>query len=635
MRKRTSHFCAVDKLRGIWYVTRRKGCCNMDALEKLIWEFEHPAAEFSPIPFWFWNDTLTETEISRQIRAFREKGVDGFVIHPRLGLDPQIEYMGEQWLHFVRFAAELAKELGMKVFLYDEAMYPSGSCHGQVVAQNPAYGARGLKMAESPELAEGERLIAQTEHQGRLYYFIETFTYGTIRGVHYGEDDGESGAPRAADLLNPQAVAAFISLTHEKYYRAMPELFGDPIIAVFTDEPSLSGRGGADGLIPWTGDLLDVFQSEGYTAADLPALFSGQDCPAVRDYWAMIHKRMNAVYYGQIAAWCRAHAVALAGHPESSMDIGLLMHFDIPCQDIVWRYLYPGDPTNICGGHSTMGKCASDSARHRGKRRNGNECFGVCGHKDDPYAFTRKDMKWYLDWLFARGCNLIIPHAFYYSLRGKRKDERPPEVGMHSEFWGEYRQISDYIKRCCAINTDSVNVTDIAVLCTEDVLSDEAVRPLYEHQLEFNYLERSLVEKISLEAGAAKIAAQEYRVIICDREYDERTNRFLAAFENCGGTVIDYRSVSGDEAGYVRAVRAASRTVLDLDAHPDLRMTHVRKYGVDVVFLSNEGARALSTTVRTPVAQRWDSERGIRTLHDGTPLGLILEPRASVHLILA
>ena len=70
---------------------------------RLIYEFDHPSAEFSPMPFWFWNDTLTEEEISRQMRAFKEKGVDGFVIHPRLGLDPGIPYMGERWLGVLSF----------------------------------------------------------------------------------------------------------------------------------------------------------------------------------------------------------------------------------------------------------------------------------------------------------------------------------------------------------------------------------------------------------------------------------------------------------------------------------------------------------------------------------------------------
>ena len=610
---------------------------SADGLNRLIREFECPLPEFSPMPFWFWNDILTEEEISRQMRAFKEKGVDGFVIHPRLGLDPGIPYMGERWLYFVRYAVGLAKELDMKVILYDEAMYPSGSCCGQVVAENPDYVAKGLKMSYDPTFAEGEKLIAQAICDGKPVYFILTPSRGTIRGVYYGQDDGHPGAPLAADLLNPESVATFIRLTHQKYYDALSEYFGDTVIAIFTDEPCLLGRGSFPGLIPWTADFLDDFKALGYDESHLPALFGQKDAAAAQvydDYQRLIFERMNRNYYGQIATWCESHGILLAGHPESSSDIHLLSHFGIPCQDIVWRYIYPGDPTNVRGVHSTMGKCASDSARHRGKRRNGNECFGVCGHKDDPYAFDRSDMKWYLDWLFARGCNLIIPHAFYYSLRDARKDERPPEVGMHSGFWQEYKEISDYIKRCCAINTDSVNVTDIAVLCTERELPDEAVRVLYEHQVEFNYLERSLLDRVTVDQGIAGIADQAYRVILIDRDFDPATTAFLERFSASGGVVMDRRDYE-TESEFLTAIRQESRTLLDMESSEHLRMTHLRKYGVDIVFLSNEGEEPLTLMVREKVSEIWDSEQGTRTQHAADTLNLVLPPRKSVHLILA
>lgn len=261
-------------------------------------------------------------------------------------------------------------------------------------------------------------------------------------------------------------MASFIRLTHQKYYDELKAYFGNTIIAIFTDEPSILGRNAKGNLLAWTDDLMEDMKAVGVEEEDLYYLFydktsaRGQEVNELYDQ--VVYDRLKTAYYGQIADWCSEHNIALTGHPASSMDIGLLSEFDIPCQDIVWRYLYPGEASMTTGEHSTMGKAASDSARHTGKRRNGNECFGVCGHYDDPYAFTRDDMKWYIDWLFARGCNLIIPHAFYYSLRDDRKDERPPEVGMHSEFWDEYKEISDYIKRCCAMNTDSVNITDVA-----------------------------------------------------------------------------------------------------------------------------------------------------------------------------
>ena len=41
---------------------------------ELINEFLSPAPAFSPMPFWFWNDDLSEEEIGKQIGEFREKG---------------------------------------------------------------------------------------------------------------------------------------------------------------------------------------------------------------------------------------------------------------------------------------------------------------------------------------------------------------------------------------------------------------------------------------------------------------------------------------------------------------------------------------------------------------------------------
>lgn len=607
--------------------------------DKLAEEFANPQEEFSPIPFWFWNDTLSEEEISRQMHAFKEKGVDGFVIHPRKGLTSDIVYMEESWMHYVRYAVELATELNMKVILYDEAMYPSGSCHGQVVEENPEYASKGIKISTSSALGSEEKLLTSFEKDGTAYYVILAYSYGTIRGVYEGEDDNQANAPRSADLLNPKAVASFIRLTHQKYYDELKAYFGNTIIAIFTDEPSILGRNAKGNLLAWTDDLMEDMKAVGVEEEDLYYLFydktsaRGQEVNELYDQ--VVYDRLKTAYYGQIADWCSEHNIALTGHPASSMDIGLLSEFDIPCQDIVWRYLYPGEASMTTGEHSTMGKAASDSARHTGKRRNGNECFGVCGHYDDPYAFTRDDMKWYIDWLFARGCNLIIPHAFYYSLRDDRKDERPPEVGMHSEFWDEYKEISDYIKRCCAMNTDSVNITDVAVLCTKDYLPSAAVKPMYENQIEFNYLEDSLLSGAQIEKGQIKIANQSYRVVVLDRSYDSETMALLEQFKAGGGTVITYNKYAGNLSTYVSLIKEASFTDLDIKGDPYLRMTHLRKYGKDVVFFSNEGEEPLTATINEKVTEVWDAQTGsMMKNYSGESYELSLQPRQSVYLIL-
>ena len=82
-------------------------------------ELSKPPSEFSFMPFWFWNDELKADEIIRQMDDFQQHGVDGFVIHPRVGLPRQLGWMSDSLLAFYRVAVEEARRRGMVVVLYD------------------------------------------------------------------------------------------------------------------------------------------------------------------------------------------------------------------------------------------------------------------------------------------------------------------------------------------------------------------------------------------------------------------------------------------------------------------------------------------------------------------------------------
>src|SRR5690625_7050405 len=68
--------------------------------------------------------------------TFKEKGVMGFVLHPRIGIPKDIIYLSDDFMELVEVAVHEADRLGMSVILYDEAMYPSGSAKGLVVQDN-------------------------------------------------------------------------------------------------------------------------------------------------------------------------------------------------------------------------------------------------------------------------------------------------------------------------------------------------------------------------------------------------------------------------------------------------------------------------------------------------------------------
>ena len=416
-------------------------------------EFLTPSDDFTPIPFWFWNDELSESEITRQIDDFREKGVMGFVIHPRKGMPGNIPYLSDIYMHYVEYAVKEAQKRNMRVVLYDEAMYPSGSAHGLVVKENPEYATRALRMEEGtalPQLESGEKLLAvvtatrnedgmllaetlqeipvtecEAGLQNSAFFLIEGFSHGTIRGMHIGEDDLEENAPPSGDLLNPEAMAAVIRITYDRYYEVLKPYFGNTVIAMFTDEPCVTGRCARPEIKAWTIGFIEDWEAAGGTVKDLPLLWkeaSDDSHEKVRRlHKEAVNKRLSESYYRHISEWCEAHNIALAGHPAGSDDIGVLKYFHIPGQDVVWRWVAPENETRIEGVHSTLGKCSSDAARHYGKRRNSNECMGCCGPKASNWGFTADDMKWYLDWLFVRGVNLLYPHAFFYSINGEER----------------------------------------------------------------------------------------------------------------------------------------------------------------------------------------------------------------------
>ena len=59
----------------------------------------------------------------------------------------------------------------------------------------------------------------------------------------------------------------------------------------------------------------------------------------------------------------------------------MLRYFQWPGQDVVLRYLEPGNPSGLEGAHSTMGKCAGSAVIHQGRRRKNNEFGGGYGHE--------------------------------------------------------------------------------------------------------------------------------------------------------------------------------------------------------------------------------------------------------------
>lgn len=579
----------------------------MTAVTRLPHEWHDPPVEFSLAPFWFWNDELDDAEIARQMDEFQAHGVDAFVIHPRIGLPHHMGWMSDALLAKMRFAIEEARRRDMWVILYDEGMYPSGSASGHVVAENRRYQCRGLVRIEidddaPPALAADHTLIADVTYKGKRCAIIDRPIDSVIRGLHFANEDSDAppeDEPPAADLLNPEAVAAFIRHSYERYYQAFGAYFGSTIRAIFTDEPDLLGRSRETGIMPGTTDILHhVNAALGYDFTPYLAALWDDDAPErIReDYLRAVEQRLETTYYAPLYDWCERHGIALTGHPAAPDATTSLRYFHIPGQDIVWRFIEPDQPSALEGRQSTQAKAAASAMLHNGRRRNANE---FCGAYGDSLTFD--EMGWLANWLLVRGCNLLIPHAFYYSVRGPRRHERPPDVGLHSRWWdARFTAFARGSKRLCWLNTDSEHICAAAILGEHHHLAWRAAKALFQHQIDFNYLDVQDLYDAVLTNDGIQVGGQHYHALIVDGVLRADVEAIRRDFAH----TIPIIMWSDDTETCLAALCAViSPTVQISPAYHGLRVRHVRKAGFDWYILFNEAAQAVDLTVELPTSQ--------------------------------
>ncbi|MEZ4668292.1 MAG: hypothetical protein R3E39_10285 [Anaerolineae bacterium] len=590
--------------------------------------WQQPPAEFSLAPFWFWNDELDEGEIARQMADFQQHGVDAFVLHPRLGLPPHLGWMSRALLDKMHFAIREAHRRGMWVILYDEGMYPSGSSAGQVVAENAAYQCRGMVRIDLDALqpntsisgvavnAQGElaldetqTLLCQAAYNGRRYAVVERPIDSVIRGLHYVDESvvdasGESpeSAPPATDLLNAEAVACFIRLVYDRFYAEFGDYFGMTIQAIFTDEPMLLGRAREGGVLPATRDILTHINAFlGYDfAPHLPALWD-EDVPESvrRDYEQAVEHRFEQTYYQQLYAWCEQHHIALTGHPAEPDATRHLRYFHMPGQDIVWRQIEMDKPSALEGRQSTQGKAASSMMLHTGRQRNANEFCGAFGH-----SLTFEEVQWLANWLLVRGCNLLIPHAFYYTVRGPRKDERPPDIGPNSAWWDSgFTAFALACRRLAWLNTDSEQVCHVAIVGEHHHLPWRAAKDCLQHQIDFNYLDADDLAHCEIDRNRLHIGGQQYAVLVVDGYIPPHIEHQLKD----AAQQLPVLHWNDDPAACLEALKRVlpPSPVRDLGA-AGLRVRQVRKDGLNWTILFNEGGQAVRCKLDVPNAELLD-----------------------------
>lgn len=442
-------------------------------------EFENPSADFRGKPFWAWNCKLNREQLLEQLDYFKEMGMGGVTIHCRTGLDT--EYLGEEFLSNVKACLERAKELDMKVCLYDEDRWPSGF-GGGIVTKDKSYRSRYLvftpfqnkdrsiaKVIETVGSTAGEKtkgngnLLARYEVKlinGLLvnYRRLEENEDGENVWYAYLEISEESpwyNNQTYVNTLDKKAIERFIEVTHEKYYETVGVEFGNSIPSIFTDEPQFVHKttlGKAeekrDVIIPYTDDFEDTYQNQyGRSFLDhLPEVFwelESQEASVTRyHYHDHIAERFATAFSDTIGTWCKKHGIKLTGHMmeeptlrSQTQALGEAMRhyrgFDIPGIDMLcdWRE------------YSTA-KQAQSAAHQMNSNQVTSELYGVTN-----WDFDFKGHKLQGDFQAALGVTERVHHLSWVSMAGEAKRDYPASIFYQSPWYQKYGLIEDYFAR--------------------------------------------------------------------------------------------------------------------------------------------------------------------------------------------
>ena len=439
-------------------------------------EFKSPPEEYTTSPFFVWNYMITREEIDRFMIDFRNSGSKQVFIHPRPGLIT--EYLSEEWHDLYKYTVRKGRELGMKVWIYDENSYPSGFAGGHVPDRMPeSYNqGQGLVMKEFeslPDTADKYYLCLKEENgvftditasvesekgkNGKYYLFSLT----------YFRNSGWFGGFTYVDLIYPGVTEKFLDITMKGYEDLFGYEFGNTVPGVFTDEPEISSPGG----IRWTPDLFEVFLTRwGYDLRTvLPSLIlETGDWKKVRHNYTqtllqMFIDRWAKPYFN----YCKEKGLIFTGHywehswpsmQQGGDNMAMYAWFQMPGIDMLFNQ-YNDSSVRAQFGNVRSVKELSSAANQTGRQRKLSETYG-----GGAWELTFTDMKRLGDWEYALGVNFMNQHLSHFTLAGARKYDYPPVFTYHEPWWGNYKYINDHYARLSMAISAGRQVNDILVI---------------------------------------------------------------------------------------------------------------------------------------------------------------------------
>jgi len=546
-------------------------------------QWKTPPPEYGPEPYYGLNGPVSIPQVERDLDTLHGLGFQA--VTAQAGYDMPFTYLSPEYLAFFRKFVEEAKQRNMRVWIVDDAGYPSGFAGGKFTSEKPELRMQALEVAQKIPVAGGAALhrvlapgtvsaaavdqqgaaIALTLRDNTLDWTAPAGNWTVLVVDHEFRTSPtrsdtnpkrvKDGSQSLEDYLDPAATEQYLSFTHKQYKKIVGDEFGKTILGFRGDEPDYSIPG-----LPWTPKFFERFKEiKGYDVQPYVALFA--QTPSRRDPGVPIHLtpeqiRIRGDYYdvfSQMFAagffkpqgdWCAANHLEYEvhlNHEELEMELvrsegsffRAMRAVELPGIDAIWHQIWKDTI-------SDYPRLASSAAHVYGKPRAFTESFAAYRPAPDVEM-----ARYILNEQMVRGVNEIETMYFPATSAGAR----PP-----SGYMGEpgFPDLLAYVRRLSylmAMGRPDASValylpssslwlgndaSDIAFVSTERMLS--------EHQIDFDIVDEDALARDlkPLKGSFETLSGNRYRTVILPAPQvlsDEALAR-LKAFAQGGGKVL-------------------------------------------------------------------------------------------------
>jgi hypothetical protein len=422
------------------------------------------------------NGAVTIESLKHDLDTMKSLGFRAVTVQAGGGMTTT--YLTPEYFAFFKQFVEEAKKREMKVWIVDEIGYPSGFAGGMFTKSKTELRMQALDISQRIPVTAGATLdqavganavaaavvstsgdrtpLAVAINGGKITWTAPAWSDYTVEVIGHefrtsptrsdaNPTHAKDGSNSIEDYMNPEATAAYIQATHQGYYDAMPELFGNTILGFRGDEPDYSIGG-----LPWTDKFFETFQQvKGYDiraylgrllmpagggggrarpAADAagaqpaaavaqaprtppPVTLTSAEQRAKGDYYDVFSQMFRDGFFKPLGVWAAAHGVEYQvhlNHEEMEMQLVRsegdferdMKYMEEPGIDAIWHQIW----TDTISDYPRL---ASSAAHVYGHPRSFTETFAA--YRPEPDVTIAR---YILNEQVVRGIN-VIETMFY------------------------------------------------------------------------------------------------------------------------------------------------------------------------------------------------------------------------------